>query len=218
MTAPVLTRAPHRPRPALTALGELSFTLARAHELCGAARRVLALLLARETAGPVFWVQPAWAPDRLYPDAVARFIAPGRLHFVHPLRAEDLLWTVEEVLRSAAVPLVVADLPEPPGLTPVRRLHLAAEAGAALGGTAPLGLLLSPGAGGAAGVESRWHAAPRHRAGAAEWRLERRRARSAPPRAWLLRDGDGGGFSLIPAPETTHHPSHSDRTEGANVG
>ncbi len=217
MTAPILSRAPHRPRPALTALGELTFTLARAHEICGAARRVLALLLARETAGPVFWVQPAWAPDRLYPDAVTRFIAPGRLHFVHPKRAEDLLWTVEEVLRSAAVPLVVADLPAPPGLTPVRRLHLAAEAGAALGGTAPLGLLLSPGAGGAAGVESRWHVAPRHRAGTSEWRLERRRARSDPPRAWHVRDDDGAAFSLHPAPETTD-PSHSDLTAAAQLG
>jgi len=46
MTAAALTRAPHRPRPALAALGELSFTLARAHEICGPARRVLALLLA----------------------------------------------------------------------------------------------------------------------------------------------------------------------------
>ena len=201
MTAHLLSRAPHRARPRLTALGELSFTLARAHEFCGPARRLLALLLARETRGPVMWIQPSWAPDRLFPEGVAPLLPPGRLIFVHPKRAEDLLWTLEEVLRAGVVPLAVADLPEPPGLTPVRRLHLAAEAGAGQEGAGggPLGLLLAPGGGGAPGVDSRWHIAPRHAADRDAWRLERRRARTAPPAAWTLHRRQGR-FALAPAP------------------
>lgn len=198
MTDPSLIRAPHRDRPALTLLEGIALPLARAHEFCGPARHMLALLAARALRGPVLWIVPAWASARLYPDAVAPWIAPGRLICVTPKRAEDLLWSMEEALRTGAVPLVVADLPAPPALTPVRRLHLAAEAGAATGRGAPLGLILTPGAGGAAGVESRFHMAPRHTRDITEWHLERRRARMAPPRAWRLR-ADGRGLALEPA-------------------
>lgn len=195
----VLTRAPHPDRPALTALCEIALPLARAHELCGPARHMLALVLAQAAAGPVIWIAPAWTPARLHPDTVAERIAPGRLVFVTPQRAEDLLWSMEEALRAGVVPLVVADLPGPPPLTPVRRLHLAAEAGAEKGHGAPVGLILTPGEGGAAGVETRWHMAPRHAPGRSEWQLERRRARTAPPRAWRLRDR-AGRLTLCPAP------------------
>ncbi|MEX5727156.1 protein ImuA [Rhodovulum iodosum] len=201
MTAPLLNRASHRPRPGLTVLGELAFGLARAHELCGPARRSLALIVAGALSGPVIWIAPAWGGDRIYPDAAQRFLAPGRLILVRPTRAEDLLWSAEEALRAGAVPLVVADLPEPPGLTSVRRLHLAAETGGEGRGAAPLGLILTPGAGGAPGVESRWHMAPRHAPGRSAWHLERRRARTAPPRAWTLEDRAGRLSLASAAPE-----------------
>ncbi|MEL6549801.1 MAG: hypothetical protein AAFQ54_06080 [Pseudomonadota bacterium] len=165
-------------------LGELALETARVHELCGSARRTLALMIAAAMEGPVFWVAPAWHADRLNPDGISDFINPGRLTFVEPSRAPDLLWCCEEVLRTGAVPLLVGDLPGPPALTPIRRLHLAAETGAARG-HAPLGLLLTPGEGGAAGVETRWHMAPTAEA-AAPWHLTRLRARAAPPRHWSV--------------------------------
>ncbi len=194
MTSQLLTRSSHREaaRPALPFLGDLALPLGRAHEICGNARRFLACLIAARTQGPVFWIAPAWTAERLNPEAVARLFDPGRITFLDPVRAEDLLWSMEEVLRAGAVPLCVADLPGPPGLTAVRRLHLAAETGAAESGAAPLGLILTPGDGGAPGIETRWHIDAAHGGdGRRAWRLERRRARTAPQKSWRLRPQDG---------------------------
>ncbi|SEM39233.1 protein ImuA [Roseovarius tolerans] len=199
MTAPLLTRQHHRPRPALRLLGALPFTEARLHEGCGPARHSLATLLVGATRGPVLWIAPAWGPDRLNPEGACPLTGPDngpeRLLFATPQRREDLLWCMEEALRSGATPLVIADLPGPPGLTPVRRLHLAAEEGAARGHYRPLGLILTPGDGGAPGVESRWHMAPAHDLDTDRWHLERRRARAAPPAAWHL-SGHPGAWAL----------------------
>ncbi len=186
MTAHLLTRAGDRPRPELALAPGIGFAKARVHELAGSARRTLAVMLAGRAEGTVLWIAPAWAPERLHPEGLHEFLDAGRLLLVLPRRSEDLLWTAEEALRSGLVPLVVADLPEPPGLTPVRRLQLAAEAGQEATGLAPLGLLLTPGEGGAPGVESRWTLAPRYGARATEWRLARTRARAAPPATFRL--------------------------------
>jgi protein ImuA len=93
------------------------------------------------------------------------------------------------------VPLVVAELTDPPGLTPVRRLHLAAETGAEKSGRAPLGLLLTPGDGGAAGVETRWRLDPAH-GRTTGWRLRRLRARDAPPGEWAVARGADGAAAV----------------------
>ncbi len=184
--AALLSRAPHAAHPALPVLGDMALSLARVHELCGPARRTLALAVAAARDGTVLWIRPGWSTERLNGEGLAARMEPDRLILVQPRRSEDLLWSMEEALRSGAVPLVIAEVPAAPGLTPVRRLHLAAETGAAEGHVAPLGLLLTPGDGGAAGVESRWHLAPDHDEHHSHWRLERRRARSAPPASWRL--------------------------------
>lgn len=178
-----LTRQSHRQdRPGVPLLGQFWLAGGRAHEICGAARRRLALWLLAETQGPVIWIRPAWHPDRLHMAGVLAETHPGRLVMVEPERAEDLLWVMEEGLRAGAVAAMVCDLPEPPGLTPVRRLHLAAETG----GRGAIGLVLTPGAGGAAGVESRWRLEPDHTLEGVGWHLSRLRARDAPPGAWRV--------------------------------
>ena len=172
-------------------------TLRRVHEACGPNRRSLAMMIAQKMKGPIFWVTPEWNTDHLHADGMISFINPGRMTFITPKRTEDILWIVEEVLRSGAVPLVIADLSGLPALTPVRRLHLAAETGLTEGTSPPLGLLLTPGNGGAPGVESRWHLAARHQGTDDIWQLNRIRSRSAPPSSWRL-SHQAGHYALCP--------------------
>ena len=192
--SPLLSRRPHKAGPALDLGAGARLTLARLHEGCGTARRSFALLIAARLAaggykGPIWWISPAWEADQLHAEGVAPVFPPDRLLFVRPKRAEDVLWTLEEILRSGTAALAVADIPGVPGLTAVRRLHLAAETGAETGGTAPLGLILTPGPGGAQGVESRWRFDCAHGPDRTEWRLDRLRARMDPPRSWRVDAG-----------------------------
>ncbi|MCC6007326.1 MAG: hypothetical protein JJU40_06595 [Rhodobacteraceae bacterium] len=189
--------------------GRIALARTRLHEGCGPARLVLGLLAARAQmaadAAPVFWIRQGWETTAPFPPGLAPFLDPGRLVVVTPRRTEDIFWCLEEVLRSGEAGLAVAELPQPPGLTAVRRLHLAAETGATEGRLAPVGLALTPGDGGAAGVESRWHLAPLPaHGGPAWWRLERRRARTAPPASWLLRR-EGAAFIAHPPDAAPGH-------------
>lgn len=197
MTEMLLTRTRPAAAPQVDVLDGIAVPLGRVHEICGPARRTLALIWAAAMrGGPVIWVAPEWTVDRLHPAGVQTWLDPSRILFVTPRKAPDVLWSLEEALRAGGG-VVVGDLPEPPGLTAVRRLHLAAEAGARAGRPA-LSLLLVPGDGGAPGVETRWFFAPRHaqaRAAQDHWQLERRRARMVPPAFWDVRR-DAGALHL----------------------
>ena len=165
---------------------------ARIHEFCGPARTTLAAFVLAATSGAVIWASPSWLPERVYPYGLMPFADPNRIIFARCRRPEDILWTMEEALRSGAAPVVLGDLPNAPALTPIRRLHLAAEAGAEAahrrGRPAPLGLILTI-QGGAQGVDSRWHmqAAPSGMTmleNRAAWTLARLRARGDAPARW----------------------------------
>ncbi len=160
------------------------------------------MMVAALTRGHIYWIAPAWSPDQLNPEGVRAFIDPARITHLSPTRPEDVLWCVEEILRSGAVPLVVADLPGLPGLTQVRRMHLAAETGTELGLCTPLGLLLTPGVGGAQGVESRWHMDPAHDGRTDLWRLDRLRARAAPHKQWEITHTPRGFTQALPPAES----------------
>ncbi|MGY6534586.1 MAG: hypothetical protein ACXIVG_04490 [Pararhodobacter sp.] len=127
-------------------------------------------------------------------------------------REGDILWAMEEGLRAGCVALVVAEIGTPPDLRQIRRLHLAAAEGLAgngpdggrtanggAPGIAPLGLLLAQERADSriAGVESRWalQALPPEPAmppggrlpgNGPRWKLERLRARQAPPAEWVI--------------------------------
>ncbi|MCB2127822.1 MAG: hypothetical protein KDE03_01765 [Rhodobacteraceae bacterium] len=177
---PTLSRHPRRPQAGLPFLQGQTLARGRVHEFCGPARRMLALSAMAGCTGPVLWLRPGWLPERLCPAGILPFADPGRLIMVAAQRDDDLLWSCEEALRAGAAALVIAELSTPPGLTPVRRLHLAAEAGSSAG----TGVILTPGDGGARGVESRWHASPDHRPGASRWQIALLRSRTSPPGRW----------------------------------
>ena len=192
---------PQQPLP-----GGLGLTLARGrvHELCGASRVCMATLILAASAGPVIWVSPGWVAERLYPPGLRDLVDPGRIIFARARRPEDLLWAMEEALRSGAAPMVLADLPSPPALTPIRRLHLACQAGTEAAGhrgrLPPLGLILTPGEGGSQGVESRWQmvAAPSGSTlleSRSAWVMRRLRSRMEPPAEWRLVGDQNGRIS-----------------------
>ncbi len=147
----------------------------RVHELCGPARRTAAAMLAGQAGGDFFWIAPPQrARETPDPRGLCTFVQPERMMRILCPSVTDALWAAEEVLRAGVGGLVAVNLDTPPLLTPVRRLQLAAEAG----GRRATAVLLCPGEGGAAGVESRWHVAPDPGGG---WNLRRLRARMAPP-------------------------------------
>lgn len=187
---------------------DVALARARAHEITGPARHVLAALIGAAQPGPILWLGPGWATDRPMGDGLRAFLDPGRLVFGAARGEADILRAAEEALRAGPTPLVVAELLAAPGLTAVRRLLLAAKAG----GGAATALLLTPGDGGAAGAETRWRIAPRPgwvRDGRARWRLDRLRARAIPPRSWEMRIEAG-------QPRLTPLPDHDPKEDHAN--
>ncbi len=213
----LLSRRPHRPAPQIT-LGdpEIALRLGRVHELCGPARHTLAVTIAAQLGGPVVWITQHAATEFLCPDAIAGHITPGHILFVTPAKRDMLLWAMEEALRDGHAPVVVADLTAPPAMVPIRRLHLAAEAGCGAGICRPLALLLTPGQGGAPGIETRWSLDPAHHHGAGHWTLSRLRARMSPPRDWLMTIRPSGLVPKISA--TGRSPALPDKEACSRLG
>lgn len=144
---------PETLRPELAHADEFDLRGRRVHEAEGRGRRTFALFQAVRHPGPLVWILPAHVPElpmlRGLPKGVGE-----RLHLFRPEGETDLLWCIEEALRSAPVGLVIAEPEKPLSLTAGRRLQLAAEAG----GTT--GLMLVREGGGSTATETRWACAP----------------------------------------------------------
>lgn len=199
--AHILTRYSHRNRSTarIQVSEEFALDAARIHELCGEARRRLAIFVASVLAGTIVWIRPGWTKTKLHPHGIYRFIDPSRLLLISLDKVDDMLWVMEEALRAGSVPLVVAEFPDPPGMTNVRRLHLAAEQGAKSSANSPVGLLLTPGTGGAPGIETRWSLEPAHGLNGSEaWALSRLRARMAPEKSWPVELRNGKLTTAVP--------------------
>lgn len=180
------------------------FTLlpARVHEAEGRGRRAFALFQALRHAGPVVWVLPAHAPELPF----LRGLPPGvgeRLHLLRPVGETDLLWCVEECLRSAPVALVIAEPEKPLSLTAGRRLQLAAEAGRTTG------LMLIRQEAGSNATETRWACEPapgpadstRH-----HWQINKNRSGTC--RSWIVDwNGASAAFDLVSEAGERHQPA-----------
>lgn len=183
---------PDSPCPAGAPAPGPGLALGRAHEVAGPGRRVFAAMVAGRLDGPVLWIRAEPGAGRLDPEGLTAFLDPGRLVVLRGPRPVEALWAAEEALRGGTCPCVVLETAVPPALTPVRRLNLAAEAGAALAPAPPLCLILTPEGGSAPAVETRWWidplpgwagtAAPG--GGPARWRLSLLRDKAGPPAVW----------------------------------
>jgi protein ImuA len=109
---------------------------------------VIRLLLGLAVEGPVLW---CLADPELYGPGLARLgLAPDRLILARTRRDTDLLWAMEEGLKTPGLAAVLGE-PRQLDLTASRRLQLAAESA---GG---LGLVLRPAEGGkATAAVTRW--------------------------------------------------------------
>ncbi len=125
----------------------------RVHEAEGIGRHSFALLQAARCSGPLIWVIPGHAPHSPLLSGLPGGVG-ARLHLIRPAHETDLLWAVEEALRSPAVALVIAEPEKPLSLTAGRRLQLAAKAGQTTG------LMLIREGQGSNAAETRWHCAP----------------------------------------------------------
>lgn len=156
---------------------------------------------------PLLWCA---AGDGLYGPGLAVYgLDTRRLVLVRGRSRADLLWAMEEGLRSGAVAAVLGEVPEA-DLIATRRLQLAAETGRSTA------LLLRPvesKAGPSAAVTAwRVTAAPSGPArwesglGAERWRVELVRCRGGIPRQWLLEWNDET-HRLVVAAELRDRPA-----------
>jgi protein ImuA len=104
------------------------------HEFFGGAAAVFAILLATRLEGQVLWcIEDTQRDDPYGPGLSALGLEPARLTLARCRNLKEMLWVMEEGLRSTAPVIVIAEPKADIGLVESRRLQLAAEAGGTLG-------------------------------------------------------------------------------------
>ena len=169
----------------------------RVHECKGASKIIFALWLAQKAKGTILWINETHNQETLNPDGIYPYVNPAQFLFANIRRKEDILWCTEEAMRYAACPLIIVNISSfNPGLTPIRRINLA-------GGKTKenvMVILLTPDKyEGVQGVETRWHMAPINDDTnlKRKWRLQRLKARMAPPKLWAISHNYKIGFQKI---------------------
>ena len=193
----------------ITILPQATLAWNRVHECKGPSKIIFALWSAQIVNGTILWISEAHNQQTLNPDGIYPYVNPAQFLFAKMRHKEDILWSIEEAMRSAACPLIVVDISSfNPGLTPIRRINLA---GRKIQENVMAVLLTSDEYEGVQGVETRWHMAPIHddinlkR----KWRLERLKARMAPPKFWSVSHHHKTGFQKIDKiDETRLEPSN----------
>jgi protein ImuA len=172
------------------------------HEATGSAADGFAAMVAGRLDGAVLWCVDAADRTVLYGPGLGAFgLHPARVIVARCQGRTDLLWAMEEGLRTRVLAAVIGEPPGTVGLTASRRLQLAAEAG---GG---LGVVLNPGGAGrfaASALESRWRidAAPAGDAIRPRWKVTLERCRGgAQGLRWMVeRHEETGDFAVVAAP------------------
>ena len=172
----------------------------------------LAARLAGST-GLVLWCRRGHDP---YGPGLALFgLDPRRLIVARGRAGRDVLWAMEEGLRSGVLAAVLGETRE---LAPIarRRLQLAAETGGVTGLVLrPPAAKTAPGA-----ALTRWRIAPAPGTAAGpRWRVELEHCRGGMPAAWLVEwhNEETGGFTVVA--ELRHGPAdHAAGPAAAGAG
>ena len=182
------------------ALPEGGLARGAVHEATGEAAGGFAAMAAGRLAGPVLWCRDAADRSMLYgPGLDAYGLGPARVIVAHCRERADLLWAMEEGLRTKNLAAVIGEPPGTIDLTASRRLQLAAETGGGLGI-----VVNAKGGFAASALESRWRIdpAPAGDAVRPRWRVALERCRGGARNAhWIVeRDEETGHFAVVAAP------------------
>jgi protein ImuA len=185
----------------------LTLCPARVHEVQGRGRHAFAQFQAARHPGQLIWILPSNEPQRPMPRGLPAGLAE-RLLILTPKGETDLLWSLEEALRSSPPSLVVAEPEKPLSLTAGRRLQLAAEAGRTTG------LILVHEGQGSNAAETRWHceARPSDESDSTlhEWALIKNKKGTIG--SWILDwNGASAAFHLVSAAGERDQPAEPPR-------
>ncbi|HEX2553113.1 MAG TPA: damage-inducible mutagenesis protein [Microvirga sp.] len=170
--------------------------------------------LATRLSGPVLWCLRR--RDLFAPGLSAVGLHPDRILFVETWHEADVLPVLEEGLRQGGLAAVVGEVARF-GLTPSRRLQLAAERSGVTALVLRRWRAVVPEAEPTA-ASTRWRVTPAPSSplpapgvGRARWHVELLRCRGAEPRSWLLDACDAQGRLSLP-------PDLADRPHPQAVG
>ena len=190
---------------------KLSMKIGKIHECCGPAKIRMAIMLATSIKGQIIWIRPNWEVTTLNIDGLSSWFSTERFLLINVKNKNDLIYCLEEVLRSGSASVTIADLPEIPKPIPMRRFKIAMKKGLLLNkNKSMISLILTPKKGGAQNVESRWFASNLPswhesknnllRELKQKWLVTRLFSRTEPPAKWVLEAteyGDGNHFPKL---------------------